>query len=363
MSSTQPVALKKLAGYKQLIDEDVAQYSRQLLDDWAGAYTDYSRESMQAYCDILLRGGKRLRGALVMTAYEMVGGTDQKMILQAARAIELMHAYVLVIDDIADHADKRRGGPSAHRMIEHYHARHKLKGASAQFGASIAMHIGLAGCHLAMAELGQLSVDDAVKVRALNTLNEHMLTTINGQFNDLFNEALQDVKEEQVMSVLNWKTSYYSFLNPLQLGMILGRADPTEYPCLREYSINAGLSFQLIDDILGTFGDELESGKSAKDDLKEGKITLLVARALSRADDSQKSRLLLTLGHADLSAADYEECKNIIRDTGAFDHVNQLARQYAAKAAAALDDAPAGWRQENVQFLQGLAMYITSRNV
>lgn len=356
------VTLQKLAQYKELLDRDISEYSNKLLSDWGGQYTDYSKEALAAYCAVLSRGGKRLRGALVMTAYEMFGGTDTKMILQAARVIEMVHAYVLIIDDIADHADIRRGGPSAHKAVERYHSEQKLHGDSAHFGISIAMHAAVAGCHLALDELGRLPVDNGVKIKAMNNLNQCLLVTVNGQFNDLFNEALQDVSEEQVKNVLTWKTAYYSFLNPLQLGAILGKADQSDLDRLTDYSMNAGLSFQLIDDVLGTFGNEFESGKSAQDDLKEGKITLLIARTLTHAGPDQKRRILSVLGNRELSLQDYHECKTIIRDTGALDYVTQLAQRCAAKGARSLDEAPDHWRGENIEFLKGLAAYITSRS-
>jgi geranylgeranyl pyrophosphate synthase len=367
MQKPQPSAetaqpLSKLAEYKGLIDADISAYSERLMRQWTKDYGVYSRDSMHEYVSLLSRGGKRLRGALVMAAYEMHGGSDRQLSVAAARIIEMIHTYVLIIDDIADHSSLRRGGPAVHIALEQYHREHKLHGDSVHFGTGIAMHTALAGAHLALSELGKLPIDDTTKLEAMNNLNDHMVVTINGQFNDIFNEALQDIDEADVRKVLTWKTAYYSFLNPLQFGAILAGANATELDALTDYSINAGLSFQIVDDILGTFGDTSRSGKSAHEDIREGKITILVSRALARATPEQKRFLLAALGNQDLSVDDYNECKVIIEETGALDYARELAKSYAAKAVSALDTAPPSWSGEHVEFLRALATYITTRS-
>ncbi|PLS81114.1 hypothetical protein CYG49_03235 [Candidatus Saccharibacteria bacterium] len=362
LPASTEITLQKLAQYKQLLDDDINDYSSLLLEEWGSEHGEFSRAAVEAYCSVLARGGKRLRGALVMNAYEMFGGTDQQLILPAARAIEMIHAYVLIIDDICDRSDLRRGGDSAHKLLEKYHNGKGLHGDSAHFGISIAMNAAMAGSHLALTEIGRLPINDTVKLEAMNNINSCLLKTIHGQFNDIFNESLQQVTEAQVRDVLTAKTAWYTFLNPIQLGAILSEAGPGELDLLQDYAVHAGLSFQLIDDIIGTFGDSGATGKRTDDDLKEGKITLLVARALSHANETDRSFLLSQLGNWDMSLEQFQECRRIIQDSGALDYVRQLAEQSSAKAVAALDNAPDYWRSENVAFLHGLATYIVSRN-
>lgn len=362
LPSSSEVTLRKLAEYKQLIDDDITIYTQQLMAEWENEHGQYSKESIEAFCSVLSRGGKRLRGALVLNAYEMFGGTDQSLALSAARAVEMIHAYVLIIDDICDRSDLRRGSDSAHRLIEKYHRLEGLHGDSAHFGESIAMNAALAGSHLALEQIGHLSTSDSVRLEAINSINSSLLVTIHGQFNDIFNEAVQTVTEEQVRSVLTAKTAWYTFMNPIQLGAILSEAAPDEIDLLQDYSVNAGLSFQLVDDIIGTFGDSQTSGKRNDDDLKEGKITLLVARALSHSSEPDREFLLSQLGNREMNHDQFEECRRIIQDSGALDYVQGLARKCSQRAVLALDQAPSSWNQQNVVFLRGLASYISSRN-
>lgn len=353
--------MQQLTDYKTLIDADLAAYSHQLLDNSELQYGANSRTVLEAYCDILSRGGKRLRGALVMAGYQMTGGQDEPISLQAARIIEMIHAYVLIIDDITDRSDLRRGGPTAHRLLEEYHRRHGLHGNSGHFGVAQAINAALAGGDLARRELGGLAVPAEVKLEALNNLQDNLVTTVHGQIHDVFNEALQDVAEAEVRDVLSWKTAYYTFLNPLNFGIILNGGSPADCQRLLDYSLHAGLSFQITDDIIGMFGDERNSGKSAEDDLKEGKVTLLIARALGHATPAEKQLLVANLGNRQLTVDDYRQCRQIIEDSGALHYARGLAESHAAKAVAALDELPSGWSRESIGFLEGLAGYITHR--
>ncbi len=97
-----------LKNYKQIIDEDIAAYAKQVQATTLRQYGANARLEVDAYLDILQRGGKRIRGALTILGYEMSGGADKTMILQAARAIEMIHAYILIIDDFQDRSVMRR---------------------------------------------------------------------------------------------------------------------------------------------------------------------------------------------------------------------------------------------------------------
>ena len=104
---------KQLQHYKRLIDADIEAFAAAYTDRVRLQYGAAAAYPVGAYANILQRGGKRVRGALTMVGYEMSGGTDQKMIIEAARAIEMFHAHMLVIDDIQDRSSIRRGGATA----------------------------------------------------------------------------------------------------------------------------------------------------------------------------------------------------------------------------------------------------------
>lgn len=354
--------MNAISTYKQNIDKNIEQYCSTLLSQTEADYGPYSLEAMETYCSLLSRGGKRVRGSMTTAAYKMAGGNDEQMITNAARIVEMLNTNLLVFDDIADLSDKRRGGPTVHRMFEDYHRENKLHGDDVHFGVSMALHVGLAGTYLVSAELDKLNLPEATKQKAIHSLNENVLTTIHGQFNDIANEAVRLVNENQVNRTLTWKAAYYTFLQPVQFGLMLAGDNNADSEVVRNYAINIGLAYQIIDDIIGTFGDEDQSGKSNTDDVKEGKITLLISRALQKGSEEQKKKLLESLGSKDLTEEEFEQCRQILRETGALDYAREQANMRAEEAIEALKDAPESWSKEGLDYFRDMADFVVSRN-
>lgn len=350
-----------LSTYKVQIDDNINAFCNTLLERTEAEFGPYSREAVETYCSLLARGGKRIRGNLLIAAYTMAGGKNTSLAVNAARIVEMLNANLLIFDDIADRSDKRRGGPTVHRMFEHYHRDAKLYGSSEHFGVAMALHVGLAGTYLVANEINDLDTPDPIKVALSQNLNNATYTTIHGQFNDIANEAVRLVNERQVERTLTWKAAYYTFLQPLQTGLLLAGVKDIDLPAVREYSLHLGLAFQIIDDILGTFGDEAKSGKSAREDIAEGKITLLVSRALQRSNAEQKKALLSALGNKELTDAEYNTVKEIMRESGALSYARDVAAVHAEAATRALDTAPKEWSKEGLAFLHDLAQYVTTR--
>jgi geranylgeranyl pyrophosphate synthase len=363
-SSKPEIFTETLLSFKSEIDSDIQQAVAQLKKETLQNYTAYSRVAVDAYVDILSRGGKRIRGALVMAAYEMLGGNNKSLALQAARAIEMTHAYILIIDDIQDRSPVRRGGPTAHVMLADYHRSHNLAGSPEHFGISIALNAALTGAHLAQYILATLDTTDAIRLQALQILNQTIVTTAHGQTNDIFNEAVATVSEHDADMVLEWKTAHYTFLNPLMIGMTLAGADESAARVLQDYALYAGRAFQITDDILGTFGSEFESGKSPLDDIKEGKRTLLVTYALEHAPKADQYYLLQMLGNEKLSQAEFDRCKEILVSCGALEYVSKRSVELVELAVASLENAASvhDWNPAMVQFLRELVLSLPSRH-
>lgn len=352
----------RLGVCKKLIDADIAVYTKKAEQDTLQHYGSTSRLATDAYLSILSRGGKRIRGALTMVGYEMCGGQDQKMIVQAARAVEIMHAYILIIDDIQDRSRTRRGGPTAHVQLASYHRKHRLADDPDHFGLSLALNSALVANHVANLLLADLpGVDDALRLRALSLMNHTMTITAHGQTNDIVNEVVASVDQRQVDNVLQWKTAHYTFLNPLQMGMILAGADSKKTAAITDYAMSAGRAFQVTDDILGIFGTEFESGKSPLDDIREGKRTVLTVYALEHADSANKNFLIHMLGNQQLTPAEFKRCKDILLDCGALDYAKEVADKHVQAALTALDASDVGWADEGKQFLRGLVQYLLVR--
>ena len=353
---------QQLAGYKQAIDDDIALYTQSQRQAVEQNFGDVGRLEVDAYLAILGRGGKRIRGVLAMIGYEMCGGTDKSAALLLARTLEMLHAYILIIDDIQDQSAVRRGGPTAHIQLAEYHRNQSLKGSSEHFGMSIALNAALWGSHQAQQVLTSMDVDPELRLRLLDMANSTMTTTAHGQTYDILNEVSVDVAPQAIEQVLIWKTAQYTFVNPLSMGMALAGADQQSIDSIADYGLHAGQAFQITDDILGIFGKEADSGKSAMDDISQGKHTLIVAYALEHASNEERAFLKSILGNNEASMADFEKCKDVISSFGALDYAQNVAEQHVQKALASLDNA-SSIAPIQAEFLRGLAEYVLLRNI
>ncbi len=347
---------EKLEDYRKLIDDDIGKFAKHTERETLKKFGANARLEVDAYLSILCRGGKRIRGSLAMAAYEMAGGTDRKLILHTARALEMLHAYILIIDDFQDRSHIRRGGPAAHTLLSRYHKRHELAGDAGHFGASIALNAALSGSHMAQQTLAELDINPALKIALINQINKTMVTTAHGQTNDIMNEVVADVSESEIERVLEWKTAHYTFLNPLTVGMMLAGVTNGSLHAIHEYAMHAGKAFQITDDILGTFGSEFESGKSPMDDIREGKRTLIISYALEHTNNENKNFLVQMLGNDKLTPVEFERCKDILMESGALDYAQLSATTHVDKALRSLSKV-----DYDTSFLSGLAASLLHR--
>jgi len=350
-----------LTEYKEKIDTAVQHFCANALAESYESFGEYPTEAVKAYCEILSRGGKRIRGALAMSAYKMFGGDNEKVALESALALEMLHAYILMVDDIQDRSEIRRGGPAAHMILKSYHEQHHLKDDALHFGESIAMNGFLFGSHSALSVLADLDVDPAYRLAAIKNVNKHFIFTAHGQSLDIFNEVTESADEDAVNKVLLWKTAFYTFANPLQLGAILAGASSSDLKQLESYAMHAGRVFQITDDILGIFGEEASSGKSPLDDIKEGKRTILTIKAIELAGKSDSYFIEQMLGNKNLTQSEFQRCKEIIEDSGALDYAQKQAKNSVVDALASLDGAKASWDTEQVAFLEQLVQFLINR--
>ena len=301
-------------------------------------------------------GGKRLRAALCYWSWRAHGGqaTDDDArgtVLRVGAALELFQAAALVHDDVMDASDTRRGRPAAHRYFAGLHRSQGWSGPADLFGAASAIVLGdlalIASDRVfaaALADAPAARGADRSGRRHARAVFDTMRTEVTaGQYLDLRAQALPwldpEAEERRARAVVRSKSARYSVEHPLTLGASLAGAGPAALDLCREVGLPLGEAFQLRDDVLGIFGDPSVTGKPAGDDLREGKRTVLIARALAAADDAQRNRLTGALGRRDLSDHDVAALRRLLRDTGAVAAVERLIGDLAGPALAALGAA------------------------
>lgn len=353
---------ERLQDYKQRINADIEAYAAHVKKTTPEQYGPYPAAVTDAFFDMLSRGGKRLRGALAMVGYEMCGGRDEHMIVRAATALEMIHTHLLIIDDIQDRSSLRRGKPTVHEMLRAYHETQGFKGDAIHTGVSLALNAAWTGGWAAQMLIAGLNADPEYRSKAAGIIAHAIVTTAHGQTLDIVQELSNTSNLKTIEQTMEWKTAYYTILNPLCVGMVLAGAGCEDTDAIREYALHTGKAFQITDDIIGTFGNEQQTGKSVMDDLREGKQTLLTAYAALHANSADQAFLRQCLGNTELNQTDFMRCRSIIKDCGALDYAHDMAKQHVTAALTSLEATPPHWEAACVRFLRELAEGLLQRD-
>ncbi len=298
-------------------------------------------------------GGKRLRPRFCLWGWTAAGGaTDAAEPERIGAALELLHAGALLHDDVIDSAETRRGSPAAHRTFSAGHADSGWAGETRRFGEGAAVLLGDIVFAMADACLGE--VENPVR----GLWHEMRLEVNVGQYLDLLGGARRERDPAAARRIGRYKTAKYTVERPLHLGAAAAGAGDALLAVLSAYGIPLGEAFQLRDDVLGAFGDEVDTGKPVGGDFVEGKPTPLLALAWQAADATQR-RVLDTVGDPALTASAVADIRRVVVETGALAETERLIAALRAEAVAALGDPllPADARDA----LASLAAEVTDR--
>jgi geranylgeranyl diphosphate synthase type I len=288
--------------------------------------------------------GKRLRPILCLLTCQAAGG-DPDQALPAAAAIELVHNFSLVHDDIEDKSPLRRRRPSVWKI----------------WGMPQAINVGdalFALAHLAMRRLADRGVPPRRVLTAFDILDEACLALTEGQYLDLSFEARLDVDVEQCLSMIRGKTATL-FGAAAQLGALIAGSGPESMACYHRFGENLGLAFQIVDDILGTWGDPRVTGKPAADDIRQHKKTLPIVRALEEEKRTEGKGLKKIYQRQTIDEEAVEVALNILEDVGARHYAEEMANDYYQQALAELDAV--GVENEAQGDLRELAAFLIER--
>ena len=330
------------------IDTALASFVERQRARWTGVHPDLDG-FIDAAADFVA-DGKRMRPLFCLAGWRAATGTDASTpappaVVTAAAAWEWLQGSALVHDDLMDASDTRRGRPSVHRAFERLHRDEQRAGDPVGFGSGTAILLGdlmLSWSdemlrHAATVDPDLASGPGAARLaRAFAVLDACKTEVTFGQYLDVAAQTRSEVDAEAAMLVVRLKTAKYTIERPLHLGAVLGGADDDLLARLSAVAMPLGAAFQLRDDVLGVFGDPTTTGKPAGDDLREGKRTLLVARALARLPAGDAARLSEALGTVEGVAV----AADLVRTSGALADVEAQIDQYAAEATEALSALP-----------------------
>lgn len=292
---------------------------------------DYLGEYLRA------SGGKRVRPALTILANYSVGGDGARYnSIRMATVMEFLHTATLVHDDIIDHADTRRNRPTVNAL----------------YGNETAVLMGdwlyMSAFETSLTERSLSILDILTHVTRKMTEGELLQLTLLGN---------AQITEDQYLDVLKRKTAYL-FSASCEIGGILGGADEQQRAALRDYGLNLGVAFQLIDDLLDFTASEDILGKAAGADLLGGKVTLPLIYLMA-VEESMSGVIGRVLRNGEYIDTERQDIQQAISRTGSLERAQTLAYDYAEAARASLESlAPSPYSDS----LRALPAYVLERD-
>ena len=278
----------------------------------------------QAMMHLIEGGGKRMRASLPWLVAKAIGDTHSGL-LDVGAAIEIIHNFTLVHDDIMDDDPVRRGRPAVHIAYD----------VPTAINAGDAM-LAIAFEHLCDAP----SFDMALLPDIVERIAWMVRRVSEGQQLDIEFEHESDVTEPRYLEMIEGKTAVM-FQVCSELGALLSGADEDTIDCMREWGLNVGLCFQLMDDLIDVVSDTATLGKPAGSDVAQGKRTLMVIHALDQPESEAKSDLLRALGKGEeATTEDIEAAHAGLEASGSIAYGRERATAYHAAAHACLDRLP-----------------------
>ena len=351
---TSPDAPPSLAAIAARVEQRLREFLEPELARWATFDHDLAAP-MAEIGRLVLVGGKRLRPAFCHWGYVAGGGDPaDPMVANAGAAFELMHAFALFHDDVMDDAASRRGNPTTHTVFARHHLDGAWAGEARRFGEGVAILVG----DLAFV-YGDMMMADASR-EAWAIWNELRIELNVGQVLDLLGSVRNERGRQQAERICRYKSGKYTIERPLHLGAVLAAQARARdlLPALSAYGLPLGDAFQMRDDVMGAFGDPAVTGKPVGGDLREGKPTPLLARAVEAAT-AQQAAVLAAVGRGDLTDHDVARVLQVIIDTGALADLEATIERLAAEAVAAVRRAPIA--AEACEELVALAAYVSQR--
>ncbi|MFA5871967.1 MAG: polyprenyl synthetase family protein [Parcubacteria group bacterium] len=353
-------AKTELQKYKKILDLKLKEYFAVKIGE-AKKISPLAVQAVRNIEEMTLAGGKRVRAAFMYWGYKAAGGRENAKMIEVSMSIELSHIFLLIHDDIIDRDEFRHGVSAVHKKYEGIARKFYRRVEPVHFGESMGMIVGDMAAAFGNEIIFNSKFSPKDIMRTLDKLQKIVSMTVVGEMSDIVLEAKGKATEKDVLEVHEQKTAKYTVEGPLHLGALLAGTDKKVLDALSAYAVPVGIAFQIQDDILGVFGSEEKLGKPVCSDLREGKQTLLIVKALEKANNEQEKKLKAMIGNRDIKEEDVEEFRKIIRETGSLRYSQNMACDLIEKGKTEVLNSDISSKSKN--FLVGVADYMVNREV
>ena len=284
---------------------------------------------------LIVNGGKRLRPYMVIRSCQILGGKSSNAMI-AASAVEMVHNFTLVHDDIMDNDEMRHGVPTTHNKFD-------------MPLAILAGDVLYSKAYHTISSKSKLSPNHTTQL--VTKLSKACVEICEGQVDDVkLAENKRIPTEREYIKMIEKKTAVL-FEVSCAMGAICAKRKEKDVKNLSSFGRNLGIAFQITDDLIGIMGDSKVTKKPVGNDIREGKKSLPILLAIRKARGSDKKKILKVFGKSKAGKKDVQTAVNTIRSLGIEEEVRKKALQYATKATKSLDSYSGSDKNEMVSLL------------
>jgi geranylgeranyl diphosphate synthase type I len=328
------------------------------LENINNAFLKSYYEEIKTY---LLVGGKRIRPLLCIATYNAFNDEKDDKIITPSVGVEFLHNASLVHDDIIDKDNFRRGNPAFHYRFQLYHNNYSLKKMNqTDFGNAIGIVGGDTTFFLGLEPFLFNDFDRNRNLDAIKYYEQAFIDIADGVLieTDMVNRKKLQMKD--YIEMISLKTGAL-LEKSILIGANYASIDDKYNRILSTLGINLGIIFQIVDDILGTFGDEKVTGKPTDGDIREGKRTCLLIEAMNRLDGKKQDFLVNLLSKSMISDENVEEVRELFKDADAINSCKKLAVKYYQEAEGALEQLGPVINDSEKEFFENLLNFVLER--
>ena len=301
------------------------------------------KQLYDAASHLIIHGGKRLRPYLVLKSCQMLGG-KQSDAISAASAVEMIHNFTLVHDDIMDNDEMRHGVTTTHK----------------KFDIPLAILAGdvlYSKAYNTISSKSKLSSNYTTQL--VSKLSKTCIEICEGQVDDIkFAENKRIPTEKEYIKMIEKKTAVL-FEVSCAMGAICAKRKQKDVKNLSAFGRNLGIAFQITDDLIGIIGDSKITKKPVGNDIREGKKSLPIILAIKKARGENRTKIMRVFGNSGASKQQINLAVNVIRSLGVEKEVRDIALKYAQRAEKSISSYTGSAKNE----MTGLLNFVTKRSL
>ncbi|MHA1669572.1 MAG: polyprenyl synthetase family protein [Promethearchaeota archaeon] len=344
--------------YKPKINNAIGSILDKRLENINDTFLKTYYEELKAY---LLAGGKRIRPLLCIATFNAFNHEKNDNIITPSVGVEFLHNASLIHDDIIDKDNFRRGNPAFHYKFQTYHNNYLLKKMNqTDFGTAIGIIGGDSTFFLGLEPFLFNNFDRNLNLEAFKYYEQAFVDIADGVLIETDMVNRENLQMNDYIKMVSLKTGAL-LEKSILIGANYAKAEKKHKKFLSTYGLKLGIIFQIIDDILGTFGDEKITGKPTDGDIREGKRTCLLIEAFNNLKKDKKVHLSQLIEQSNITDDDIKEIRGLFIEANAIDSCKKLASLHYEEAKLALENLSSVINDSELEFFNDLLDFVYKR--